>query len=106
MRRLWIVAALVAALSACGSPDELSQAEGRELELARDRIVAAAELTWQAGPLAKGPGLCHGTAGNGYALLAMHARTGDAKWALKAHLRASPIRHALCRARSSDLLSA
>ena len=44
MRRLWLVAALVAVLSACGSPDELSQTEGRELELARDRIVAAAEL--------------------------------------------------------------
>jgi hypothetical protein len=43
-------------------------------------FVAAAELIWRAGPLAKGPGLCHGTAGNGYALLAMHARTGDLRW--------------------------
>ncbi|HEU4612979.1 MAG TPA: LanC-like protein, partial [Kofleriaceae bacterium] len=32
-------------------------------------LLAAAELTWRAGPLAKGAGLCHGTAGNGYALL-------------------------------------
>lgn len=44
MRRLWCVAALVAVLSGCGSPDELSATEGRELELARDRIVAATEL--------------------------------------------------------------
>src|SRR5262249_16939433 len=29
--------------------------------------VAAGELTWAAGPLGKGPSLCHGTAGNGYA---------------------------------------
>ena len=40
----------------------------------------AAELTWRAGPLAKGPGLCHGTAGNGYALLAMYERTGEHMW--------------------------
>ena len=28
-------------------------------------LVAGAELTWEAGPLVKGPSLCHGTAGNG-----------------------------------------
>ncbi len=43
-------------------------------------LVAAGELTWQAGPLAKGAGLCHGTAGNGYAFLALHTRTGDPVW--------------------------
>jgi len=43
-------------------------------------LTAAGELTWRAGPLAKGAGLCHGTAGNGYALLALHQRTGDARW--------------------------
>lgn len=42
--------------------------------------LAAGELTWQAGPLRKGPGLCHGTAGNGYAFLRLHALTGDALW--------------------------
>jgi Lanthionine synthetase C-like protein len=41
---------------------------------------AGAELTWQAGPLVKGPGLCHGTAGNGYALLRTHEVTGDDVW--------------------------
>ena len=35
------------------------------LELA----IGGGELTWHAGPLRKGPGLCHGTAGNGFALL-------------------------------------
>ncbi len=30
-----------------------------------DRLLAAGgELAWRAGPLVKGPGLCHGTAGN------------------------------------------
>jgi len=46
-----------------------------------DRLLAdAGELTWQAGPLRKGAGLCHGTAGNGCAFLALHARTGDELW--------------------------
>ena len=42
--------------------------------------LAAGELTWRAGPLAKGSNLCHGTAGNGYALLVLHRRTGDELW--------------------------
>jgi hypothetical protein len=42
--------------------------------------VAGGELTWQAGPLSKGPGLCHGTAGNGYAFLALFTKTGDELW--------------------------
>lgn len=46
------------------------------LELA----LGGGELTWRAGPLAKGPGLCHGTAGNGYAFLRLHALTGDDLW--------------------------
>jgi hypothetical protein len=46
----------------------------------RDLLLGGAELTWRAGPLAKGPGLCHGTAGNGYALLRAHALTGDGEW--------------------------
>jgi lanthionine synthetase-like protein len=43
-------------------------------------LLGAAELTWQAGPLRKGPNLCHGTAGNGAALLALFTRTGDERW--------------------------
>jgi len=43
-------------------------------------LVAGGELTWRAGPLAKGPGLCHGTAGNGYAFLRLLGRTGDERW--------------------------
>ena len=47
-----------------------------DLELA----VAGGDLIWHAGPLAKGPGLCHGTAGNAYAFLVLHRRTGDELW--------------------------
>jgi hypothetical protein len=43
-------------------------------------LVAGGELTWLAGPLRKGAGLCHGTAGNGYAFLKLFARTGDEVW--------------------------
>ena len=43
-------------------------------------LSAAGELTWRAGPLRKGAGLCHGTAGNGCAFLALHARTGKSRW--------------------------
>jgi hypothetical protein len=43
-------------------------------------LVACGELTWHAGPLVKGPGLCHGTAGNGYAFLKLLDRTGDERW--------------------------
>jgi len=43
-------------------------------------LIAGGELTWQAGPLVKGPGLCHGTAGNGYAFLKLFERTGDELW--------------------------
>jgi hypothetical protein len=42
--------------------------------------LAGGELTWRAGPLRKGPGLCHGTAGNGFAFLRLHALTGDRMW--------------------------
>ena len=43
-------------------------------------LVAGGDLTWRAGPLAKGAGLCHGTAGNGYAFLALFERTRDELW--------------------------
>jgi hypothetical protein len=43
-------------------------------------LVEAGELTWRAGPLAFGQGLCHGTAGNGLAFMALYERTGEADW--------------------------
>lgn len=49
-------------------------------------LLAAGELTWRAGPLRKGPGLCHGTSGNGYAFLKLWRRTGDAQWLTRARI--------------------
>jgi hypothetical protein len=43
-------------------------------------LLAAGELTWAAGPLAKLPSLCHGAPGSGYAFLKLYTRTGDATW--------------------------
>ena len=43
-------------------------------------LLGAGEAIWRAGPLVKGGGLCHGTAGNGYALLKLWQRSGDAVW--------------------------
>jgi hypothetical protein len=43
-------------------------------------LLGGGELVWQAGPLKKGAGLCHGTAGNGWAFLKLLKRTRDRKW--------------------------
>jgi hypothetical protein len=50
--------------------------------LDEELLLAGAELPWKTGPpnLEKGPGICHGTAGNGYAFLKTFARTGDERW--------------------------
>jgi hypothetical protein len=48
-----------------------------------DLLLGGAQLIWDAGPLAsdeKGAGICHGTAGNGYALLAAFTHTVDGLW--------------------------
>lgn len=43
-------------------------------------LRAAGELVWHAGPVRKGPTLCHGTAGNAYAFLKLYRRFGDPQW--------------------------
>jgi hypothetical protein len=50
--------------------------------LDEELMLAGAELTWRAGPprMETGPGICHGTAGNGYAFLRVFERTGDERW--------------------------
>jgi len=53
-----------------------------------DQYLAAAKkaghLVWQRGLLKKGGGLCHGTAGNGYALLHINQVTGEPLWLYRA----------------------
>ena len=55
----------------------LADFPGEELD---ELLLAAGATTWSAGPLNKGSNLCHGTAGNGYAFLVLHQRTGDPVW--------------------------
>jgi hypothetical protein len=64
-------------------------------------LIAGGELTWRAGPLAKGPGLCHGTAGNGYALLKLFERTGNELWLDRARAFAMHAAAQVERARSA-----
>jgi lanthionine synthetase-like protein len=47
-------------------------------------LLEGGEFTWQAGPLAKGSNLCHGTGGNGYAFLKLYRRTKNADWLQRA----------------------
>jgi hypothetical protein len=60
-------------------------------------LLAGGELTWQAGPLDKGAGLCHGTAGNGFAFLKLFELTQDEEWLERARRFAA---HALVQTES------
>jgi hypothetical protein len=65
--------------------------------LDEELLLAGAELIWQAGAHGdeKGHGLCHGTSGNGFALLKAFARSGDERWLERARRFAV---HALAQA--------
>jgi hypothetical protein len=43
-------------------------------------LEGGGELTWRAGPLAKGSNLCHGTGGNGFAFLKLYGLTDAPIW--------------------------
>lgn len=49
-----------------------------------DLLLGAGETTWAAGPLNRGSNLCLGTGSNGYALLKLFERSGDARWLQRA----------------------
>ena len=52
--------------------------------------ASAGELIWRAGPIRKGAGLCHGTAGNGFAFLKLLHATGDERWRVALLDRSEP----------------
>jgi Lanthionine synthetase C-like protein len=66
-------------------------------DLDEELLLAAGEATWRAGPFGdeKAAGICHGTAGNGFALLKVFARTADELWLERARRFAL---HALAQA--------
>ncbi len=64
-----------------GAPGVICALAGAPAHRALDALLlAAGELVWEAGPLRAGAGLCHGTAGNGWAFLKLNRRTRDRKW--------------------------
>ena len=62
----------------CHGAPGIVAALGRVMD--EELALAGGELAWRAGPLVKGSNLCHGTAGNAYAFLVLHRRTGDELW--------------------------
>jgi hypothetical protein len=87
-----------------GAPGVITTAAA---QLDHDLLVGGAQLIWDAGPadrVEKNAGICHGTAGNGYALLLTFERTQDELWLDRARafavhaleqVRALPPRHSL-----------
>lgn len=78
-----------------GAPGVLCSARSY---LDSELLRAGAELTWSAGAHRdeKGASICHGTAGNGFALLSAFERTRDEQWLDRARRFAM---HALAQAR-------
>jgi hypothetical protein len=64
-----------------GAPGIICRLAGVPRTPAWDALLrGAGELTWHAGPLAKGPSLCHGTAGSALACLKLWRRFGETPW--------------------------
>jgi hypothetical protein len=64
-----------------GAPGVICALAGAPAQRSLDALLlGAGELVWEAGPLRGGAGLCHGTAGNGWAFLKLNRRTRDRKW--------------------------
>ncbi|HEY8379236.1 MAG TPA: LanC-like protein [Nannocystis sp.] len=63
-----------------GAPGIITSLRHAELPEALPLLLAGARLIVAAGPLTKGVSLCHGTDGNGAALLEIYRRTGDPVW--------------------------
>lgn len=63
-----------------------------------DAAVRAGSAVWESGLLRKGPGICHGVSGNGYAFLALFRCTGNEEYLRKAvqvglHVKKDPPRN-------------
>ncbi len=79
---------LVSLLAVAASDATLTSERKRMLV---EAALAAGEIVWARGVLKKGTGLCHGVAGNAYALLTLHRLTGDGLWLRRAKAFASML---------------
>jgi hypothetical protein len=72
-----------------GAPGIVCRLAGVPRTAPWDRLLrGAGELTWRAGPVAKGPSLCHGTAGSAMACLKLWRRFAEPLWLERARLLA------------------
>ena len=72
-----------------GAPGIVCRLAGVPRSAPWDRLLrGAGEMTWHAGPLVKGPSLCHGTAGSAMACLKLWRRFADPVWLERARLLA------------------
>lgn len=67
-----------------GAPGVITSLRHAALPEALPLLIKGANLIVEAGPLIKGVALCHGTDGNGAALLEVYRRTGDDVWLAQA----------------------
>lgn len=51
-----------------------------------EACIKAGEVVWQKGLLLKGPGICHGIAGNGYVFMLLHRLTHNDKYLYRAKM--------------------
>jgi hypothetical protein len=65
-------------------------------------LEAGGELVWRVGPIARSASLCHGTAGNGFAFLALFERTGDERWLARARAFAMHALDQVARLRAAE----
>lgn len=63
-----------------GAPGMITALRHARLSGVLPLLRKGGELILLAGPLAKGAGLCHGTAGNGMALLELYQKTHEERW--------------------------
>ncbi len=72
-----------------GAPGIACRLAGASRDARWDTLLrGAGELAWHAGPLAKGPSLCHGTTGSAMACLKLWHRFGEPVWLERARLLA------------------
>jgi hypothetical protein len=79
---------MAAAYLAYGRQDKYLQVDKRTgipLEIHIQSCLKSGELVWNRGLLQKGPGICHGVAGGGYAFLLLYRLTNDRRWLARAH---------------------
>jgi putative hemolysin len=67
-----------------GAPGIITALRHADLPECLPLLIGGGHLIVKAGPLSKGVGICHGTDGNGAALMALYSKTADPYWLAQA----------------------